>query len=165
VKPLGYPPPEKSATDLTRWSEIKADSYDPDGPSPAGFAERLHKMGIVNPTPTFSPSSTATPVSQPPSAARNTDTHSYSPPPRNRTLASLDARRELQEKAEAEFHVMGRKGSSGREFLDIATICRALEMRKNGVDAADIESRLNLKAGVVARLGRPGVAAHLEFNS
>ena len=110
-------------------------------------------MGIVNPTPTFSPSSQAGPERAP--------GPQYAAPSKNPTLASLEARRHLQRRADAEFDAMGRKGSPGREFLDVGTICRALAMRERGVGAGKIEERLRLKPGVVARLGRAGVVAPL----
>lgn len=86
----------------------------------------------------------------------------YPPPSRNPTLASLEARRQLQERADAEFELLGRRGSPGREFLDVVTISKALAMRERGISAAKIEGHLKLKPGVVARLGRPGVAAPLS---
>ena len=89
----------------------------------------------------------------------------YPPPSKNPTLASLEARRRLQAKADAEFDALGRKGSPGREFVDAVTISRALSMRDKGISAGKIEDRLNLKSGVVARLGPAGVAAPLSSPS
>ena len=111
-------------------------------------------MGVVNPTPTFSASSRAGPE-RTPSAPQP----KYPAISRNPTLASLEARRLLQERADEEFNAMGKKGSPGREFLDVGTVCRALAMREKGVGAGKIEELLKLKGGVVARLGRAGVVA------
>lgn len=147
---------------LVTSSDIISDSINPDA-SPAGFAERLHQMGIVNPTPTFSNSSTAGPE-RTPGDARAPDPR-YPSPSKNPTLASLEARRRLQERADAEFDALGRRGSPGREFLDVVTISKALAMREQGISSGKIEEHLNLKPGVVARLGPPGVAAPLTFVS
>jgi len=115
-------------------------------------------MGVAEPNPTFSPSSTATPgafVSQPvpgpgyPSSSSNT------------TLSVLEARRRLQDEAAAEFDRTGRSTDRGREFLDVATIRDILILRDQGIDSAAIESRFNLKAGVLKRLGPPGAVSAL----
>ena len=142
--------------------EIVSDSTHPQA-SAAGFAERLHQMGIVNPTPTFSPSSRAnsevTPGAPPDIGAR------YAPASDNPTVASLEARRGLQARADAEFEALGTRSSHGREFLDVFTIGKALAMRERGVAAGEIEGQLNLKTGVVARLGRAGVTTPISSSS
>ncbi|SPO06121.1 uncharacterized protein DNG_08810 [Cephalotrichum gorgonifer] len=155
----------KPTASTSKTEEIISDSIHPhpDG-SPAGFADRLHRMGIVNPTPTFSASSRAS-HEPAPSPRQDLDARFYPSPANNPTLASLEARRHLQERADAEFEALGRRGSPGREFLDVITICRALAMREKGTSAEQIESRLNLKAGVVARLGPPGVTLTLGASS
>ena len=52
----------------------------------------------------------------------------------------------------------GRRGHSGRQFLDVYTIRQMLTMRdEQGKSAAQIEKRLGLKAGAVERLGVVGV--------
>lgn len=114
-------------------------------------------MGVAQPHPTFSPSSTANPMS--PDAS-----HHFPPPPgnypsaaNNATLNVLEARRRLQEQADREVEGMGKSGDRGREFLDVATIRDVLAMRQRGDRSADIESRLGLRRGVVDRLGRPGM--------
>lgn len=71
----------------------------------------------------------------------------------------LEARRLLQAQAQQEFEEMGRPGSEGREFLDVVTIRKILLLRQRGDTAADIESRLRLKPGVVARLGTQAVVS------
>jgi hypothetical protein len=81
------------------------------------------------------------------------------PPSQNQTLNALQVRRELQERADAEFE---NAYSGGREFLDAATLRKMLILQACGVESRDIEARLRLKSGVVARLGPPGVAAAVE---
>ncbi|KAI0810357.1 hypothetical protein GGR55DRAFT_646335 [Xylaria sp. FL0064] len=168
----------------TKDETIQSDGRDPDldldaSTNPA-YSERLRKMGVATPFPTYSNSSTARPFS-PPSPSTYTQTSSSlsppsrapsgSPPPnttittafyprpsQNRTLNALEARRHLQERAEAEFL----DPSRGREFLDAGTLRKALLLQSRGVAANDIEARLRLKSGVVARLGPPGVTVPVE---
>ena len=53
---------------------------------------------------------------------------------------------------------MGRRGLTDRRFLDVAIIRQVLMLRdEKGVAGAEIERRLGLKGGVVARLGPRGV--------
>lgn len=54
---------------------------------------------------------------------------------------------------------MGKPSSKGKEFLDIATIQKIILLRQQGQEAAETETRLGLKPGVVARLGPPGILA------
>lgn len=63
----------------------------------------------------------------------------------------------MAEEAEREFARLG-KGGEGRQFLDVVTIRKVLELRdEKRIDADEIERRLELKRGVVGRLGRSGV--------
>ncbi|TRX96525.1 hypothetical protein FHL15_002797 [Xylaria flabelliformis] len=157
---------------------IRADGRDPDldldASTDAAYSERLRKMGVATPFPTLSNSSTAGPFSSPsssssstytetssslsPPKARSSNTTSttafYPPPSRNRTLNALEARRDLQARAEAEFE----DPSRGREFLDAGLLRKALLLLNSGVEARDIEAKLKLKSGVVARLGPRGIA-------
>ncbi|CAK7198681.1 hypothetical protein SEUCBS139899_001345 [Sporothrix eucalyptigena] len=152
------------------------------------FADRLRQMGIVQPNPTFSPSSTAGPVQLPTSGARPTggaevrghdadilrqiEQHRQQyarPNPSsssgaraarpNTTLSVLEARRRIQDQAAADSEDFGR---NGREFLSALTLRDALVLRDRGAEPAAIESRLRLKPGVVARLGRPGIVGALN---
>ena len=84
------------------------------------------------------------------------------PPPaaRNATLGALEARRLLQERADAEFEDSA-TGTRGREFLDASTLRHILGLRARGTPAREIEARLRLKPGVVARLGTQGVVVPL----
>ncbi|KAI0855875.1 hypothetical protein F4860DRAFT_494864 [Xylaria cubensis] len=155
---------------------IRADGRDPDldldASTDAVYSERLRKMGVATPFPTLSNSSTAGPFSSPSSSSTYTETSSslsppkarspnttsttafYPPPARNRTLNALEARRDLQARAEAEFE----DASRGREFLDAGLLRKALVLLNSGVEARDIEAKLKLKSGVVARLGPRGLA-------
>lgn len=81
------------------------------------------------------------------------------PDPRtNPAVAVLHARQRIQEAADAEFEEVGRKGSATRQWLDIATVKQMLTLRDHkGVSHSDIESRLELRKGLVEKLGPPGV--------
>lgn len=144
-------------------------------------------MGIVQPNPTYSPSSTAEPVQLPTSGSRPTggsevrghdddilrqiERHRQQyaqPPPRsssataprpNTTLSVLEARRRIQDLATADDENVAQ---SGRELLSALTLRDALVLRSRGVDPATIEKRLRLKAGVIARLGPRGLVEALN---
>lgn len=126
-------------------------------------------MGIVQPNPTFSSTSTASAGPGPVAGSRpGPSPHAdliQNPGPlfpstsRNATLGTLEARRRLQQEADAEFDGLGRSSSGGREFLDLKTIIQMHLMRDRGHSPAEIEARLDLKAGVVARLGRIGITS------
>lgn len=77
----------------------------------------------------------------------------------NATLSVLEVRRRLETRARAELDNTGKSTDKGREFLDIGTIKQILVLQKGGASATDIEARLRLKAGVVARLGPAGMFA------
>lgn len=115
-------------------------------------------MGVAQPNPTFSPSSTATSGA---SASQPVHGPAYPIASKNVTLSVLEARRRLQEEATGEFDRLGRSTDRGREFLDVGTIQDILVLRDQGIDPAAIESRFNLKAGVVKRLGPAGVVSVL----
>ena len=140
-------------------------------------------MGVATPFPTLSNSSTAGPYSSPspstytqtssslsppskapsrsPPSSTTTTTSFYPPSSQNRTLNALEARRELQARAEAEFE----DPSRGREFLDAGTLRKALLLQHLGVTASEIEARLRLKSGVVARLGPRGVTVPVDAST
>jgi len=129
--------------------------------SPA-FAARLKELGAVQPNPHFSNSSTA---GRPPRGETGDPSTQYqSPPPPNwpsardnATLGVLEARRRLQEQADAEIESMGRASDRGKELLDVGTIRRVLLLRQQGVGDREIEERFGLREGVVRRLGPRGV--------
>lgn len=66
----------------------------------------------------------------------------------------------MAKEAEAEFAQLGKQGARAREFLDVLDIRQILRLRdEQGLDAGAIEKRMDLKEGVVGRLGRKGVVA------
>jgi len=137
---------------LTLRTAIHADSVNPNADLTADFSNRLKQMGVAQPNPTFSPSSTAAPG---PPTSRPVPGPNYPSPSSNTTLSVLEARRVLEQQADQELGNMGRSTDKGREFLDVATIRDILVLRDQGVDPATIESRLHLRQGVVRRLGPP----------
>ncbi|KZL80179.1 hypothetical protein CI238_08347 [Colletotrichum incanum] len=144
----------KAATSKT--DDITADSVNPDSVT-AEFSSRLRQMGVVQPNPTFSPTSTAGP--SPHADLIQNPGPLFPSTSRNATLGTLEARRRFQKQADDEFDGLGRSNSEGREFLDLKTIVQMHLMRDKGHSPAEIEERLNLKRGVVARLGRPGITS------
>lgn len=134
------------------------------------FAARLRELGAVQPNPAFSHSSVA---GQPPPRGSNSEpsTQFQSPPPPswpaardNATLGVLEARRRLEEQAEAELENMGRatRSDGGRELLDVGTIRRVLLLRRQGVGEREIEERFGLRPGTVRRLGPPGTVEAVQ---
>lgn len=83
----------------------------------------------------------------------------FFPDPRNNpAVALLNRRKQLQEEAEKEFDNVGRKGFSGRQFIDTVTIRQILFLRYERKKSADeIEKMLGLQQGIVAKLGAQGV--------
>jgi hypothetical protein len=75
----------------------------------------------------------------------------------NPALLILQARKRLQEKANYEFDNVGRKDFEGRETMDVYMVTDALKMRQSGMSLEDIEKRLGLKKGVMAKLGERGL--------
>lgn len=140
---------------------VPSDSIDPETNtvptefmSPA-FSARLKQMGAAQPNPTYSPSSTASHHGDP--QHQSQPAPNYPSASDNATLGVLEARRRLQEKADAELENMGKSTDKGRELLDVGLIRRVLVLRQRGERDAVIEERLHLKPGVVRRLGPPGV--------
>ncbi|KAF2088751.1 hypothetical protein K490DRAFT_63965 [Saccharata proteae CBS 121410] len=164
--PTVRPAPQASET---RDEAINLDAADP------AFAASLRSLGAVQPNPHFSPSSTSpydprrsTPSStNRPSEQQQPFQPSMFPQPgasgapMNPALAVLAARERLQQEAEREFESMGKKGAMGREFLDVSMVRRVLELRARGKSEAEIEKGLDLKKGVVARLGARGIVEAL----
>ena len=134
---------------------------DPNRPEfSAEFADRLQKMGIVQPNPTYSPSSIASPfLNAPPGRRPSASSPQYPAPSSNVTLGVLEARRQLEARAREELENMGKSTDKGKEFLDIGTVKQMLVLRQGGASATDIEKRLGLRPGLVAKLGPRGVVA------
>lgn len=146
--PTVHPQPQASSQ---RSSEINLDASDPD------FAASLRSLGPVQPNPTLSPTS-AFPHAGNPNTPQRVQQPVMPDPRKNPAIAVLDARARMQDAADAEFAQAGKKGSTGREFLDVFTIRQMLVMRdERGRSAEEIERVLGLKKGVVDRLGPRGV--------
>ncbi|KAM3083915.1 hypothetical protein ACMFMG_001981 [Clarireedia jacksonii] len=151
----------EATTSSTRDESINLDSSDPD------LASRLRTLGPVQPSPMMSNSSTFNRASaRDPSASGATFVPSASTPSQtlfptahsNPAISLLTARYKIAEEAEKEFENIGRKGFSGRSYLDVSTIRTAIVLRSEGMAEAEIEKRLGLKSGVVRSLGGDVVA-------
>ncbi len=116
-------------------------------------------MGIAQPNPTYSPSSIASHFPDASGIKQSFSAPQFPSSSSNATLGVLEARRRLEAQAKGELDNMGKSTDKGRELLDIGTIKQILVLRQGGASAADIEARLRLKPGVVARLGPPGVVS------
>ncbi|KAK3694918.1 hypothetical protein B0T22DRAFT_437965 [Podospora appendiculata] len=169
TRPSQPPRPQQRAApprpSFTKNDAIRRDSINPDQPEPStvnpNFASRLKQMGIAQPNPTFSPSSTAS-TAPPDIDAAHYQGHAppqFPPASSNVTLGVLEARRQLELRAEDELNNIGKSSDQGKEFLDIATIRNILVLRQRGESASTIEIRLRLKPGVVGRLGPLGIVA------
>lgn len=141
------------------------DASDPDF-TPAGFASRLQQMGIVDPNPTFSPSSRAGNTldalqhgGMPSSAAGPIFPSSRA----NLTLSALASRRAVQERADADMERFQQVGirEARRRYVDMRTLADALQLLDKGVAARDVENRLGMEAGLLRKLGPKGVLTHL----
>jgi len=126
-------------------------------------------MGVAQPNPIMSPSSMANPyfAQQQQRSSSNPETLGHFPSRpaapqfpssrQNATLGVLEARRQLEARAEEELADFGTSRDKGREFLDVGTIRDILVMRAQGRSGAEIEKRLRLRPGLVDRLGRGNV--------
>jgi hypothetical protein len=132
---------------------------DPDLPMTADFADRLRKMGIAQPQPTYSPSSIASHFPDASGIGQSFSAPQFPSSSSNATLNVLQVRRQIEQRARGELDNTGKSTDKGREFLDIGTVKQMLALRQGGASAADIEARLRLKPGVVARLGPAGMVA------
>ena len=134
---------------------INADSIDPH------LAASLRKIGPVQPSPTFSNTSTAHET-----APQSTTQPIFPSPSSNPALKRLSARSKLTEQAETEFAGLGRSGFQGKSFLDVMIVRQILVMRdEKHMSATVIEKELGLKKGVVARLGPKGVVGEAGGSS
>lgn len=133
----------------------------PMSPSPEnslqpGLAERLRQIGVVQPNPTYSPSSTASPTSSQP-AHEPSGGPVFPSPSNNAVLSALEARERLAREAEDEFESLGLSGGQGRRFLTSGMIRDVLVMRERGATDGEIEHRFNLRRGLVRSLGPRGL--------
>ena len=134
---------------------------DPDAVT-GNFSQRLQQMGVVQPNPTYSPSSTAMPHENPTPLGRPSGSTgpAFTPARSNPTLSALEARRRLQQEAEAEFEALGTGKPHGRRFVDMRTLVDAMTLLNRGTPQEEIEKRLNLESGLLERLGKPGTLSH-----
>lgn len=119
------------------------------------LAARLRQIGVVQPNPTFSPSSTADPIPSPPPPHHQGSSSSgpvFPSTSSNPVLSALEARRQIEQAAELDM-----EQHTARRFLNATTIHRALALRERGASLAQIEERLRLKKGVLAALGPEGL--------
>ncbi|KAJ5960215.1 uncharacterized protein N7479_007365 [Penicillium vulpinum] len=133
-------------------SSVKSDAIDMDGRDP-DFAASLRSIGPVNPSPTFSNSSTFN---------RPGSMQTVFPQASNPALLVVTARQRLTEAAEREAEHFGRAGHPGRSFMDALTIQQVLTMRdKQGMRRGDIERFLGLKKGVLEQLGKDEIVSRI----
>ncbi|EKV07532.1 Ribophorin II [Penicillium digitatum] len=133
-------------------SSVKSDAIDLDGRDP-DFAASLRSIGPVNPSPTFSNSSTF----NLPGSKQIVFPHASNP-----ALLVVTARQRLTEAAEREAEYFGYANHPGRSFLDALTIQQVLTMRdRQGMRRGDIERFLGLKKGVLERLGKDEIVSRI----
>lgn len=124
---------------------IDMDGRDPD------FAASLRSIGPVDPSPTFSNSSTYKGPAQ-----------SIFPQSSNPALLVVTARQRLTKAADEEAEQFGRAGHPGRTFLDAMTIQQVLTMRdKQNQRPRDIERFLGLRKGILDRLGKDEIVSRI----
>ncbi|KAK4194019.1 hypothetical protein QBC40DRAFT_270416 [Triangularia verruculosa] len=162
VTPQSAPRPSVTKNESARRPSLtpKQDSYSvnpektlSDYPT-TDFASRLKQMGVAQPNPTYSPSSTASPLVDASGISQSISGPLFPSAKNNPTLGALEARRRLEEKAKVEMEDWGKSSHQGKEFLDIGTIKKIFVLRDQGESEHVIEERLGLKKGVVGRLGR-----------
>ncbi|KAL8714576.1 MAG: hypothetical protein Q9220_001524 [cf. Caloplaca sp. 1 TL-2023] len=147
-----------SATYSSWPNTINLDASDPD------FARSLRSLGPVQPSSTLSNSSTFDPSQY--SHQQNQYTPQIFPNPAlNPALQVISRRNELAREAEAEFAQLQGQGG-GRKFLDVARIREILMLRDGkGMSEGEIEKRLGLQKGLVAKLGAKGVVMEAGLGS
>lgn len=130
------------------------------------FSQRLQQMGVVQPNPTFSPSSIAShqrPHGDVPDGAKSfSRSPSHAAFPGSPILSTFEARDRLQRQADADFNALGSTHSGGRHFLDMRHLLDAIRMRESGASLPDIERHLGLGTGLLEKLGKPGVISHIS---
>ncbi|CAG7963435.1 unnamed protein product [Penicillium nalgiovense] len=152
--PRAPAPPSQGPTyhSKEKASGVKSDAIDMDGRDP-DFAASLRSIGPVDPSPTFSNSSTFN---------RPGSMQTVFPQASNPALLVVTARQRLSEAADKEAEHFGHAGHPGRSFLDALTIQQVLTMRdKQGMRRGDIERFLGLKKGVLERLGKDEIVSRI----
>ncbi|KAF2437179.1 hypothetical protein EJ08DRAFT_691480 [Tothia fuscella] len=125
--------------------QSQSQSQSPSAQSPIASSPTAHAPDFYSP-----------PTSNPTSNHPFQDQYSMNPSS-NPALLILKARQELQDKADREADMVGRRGFEGKEFVEVHLVREALRMRGERVEDAVIERKLGLKGGVVRRLGGRGV--------
>ncbi|CAI7583282.1 unnamed protein product [Penicillium bialowiezense] len=158
-KPKASPPPPRAPAPPSQGptyhskekaSSVKSDAIDMDGRDP-DFAASLRSIGPVDPSPTFSNSSTYKGPAQ-----------SIFPQSSNPALLVVTARQRLTKAADEEAEQFGRAGHPGRTFLDAMTIQQVLTMRdKQNQRPRDIERFLGLRKGILDRLGKDEIVSRI----
>lgn len=123
---------------------------------PPDLAQRLREIGVVQPNPTYSHTSTAVPMSPPLEQTSNSGPI-FPSPANNPVLNALEARERVQREAEEELESLGVSNSQGRRFLQAGMVRDILMMREKGASEAQIENRFHLRKGVLRRLGPRGL--------
>ncbi|ORY54558.1 uncharacterized protein BCR38DRAFT_357691 [Pseudomassariella vexata] len=152
-RPAALRPAPASKASFAKDDAIRADSIDPDQGTNPAFSQRLKGMGIATPNPTLSNSSIADPGPQ--TSSQSLLGSNYPLPSKNVTLSALEARKRIQDQADKQFENMG----SAKDFVDAGTMRQILTMRERGHATVDIEKRLRLRSGLVAKLGAQGIVA------
>lgn len=147
----------KTLGDGSKDEAIRADAMDPDFVT-GDFSRRLHQMGVAEPNPTYSPSSTAAPQVAPQAPA-------FPSARSNQTLTALQARQQWQERAQEDLEIMNRTGTHGRRFLDMRTVVDAMRLRDQGMPVNEIEKRLRIQPGLLDKVGDQRVLSHITSPS
>jgi len=135
---------------------IDIDARDP------GLASRLNTLGAVQPNPHYSPTSTSSLDPQrnqldtlPSDMMQAPPREAFQQDPRdNPALRVLAARQRIQEAAEEERNNLGRRGFSGRTYVDAGAIQLALMRKAHGENDSRIEEALSIKKGRLSVLGK-----------
>ena len=152
-RPSVHPEPSASSS---KDQVIELDARDPD------FGSRLSQIGPVQPTPTWSPSSTFAPTqtettTSPSSQAANARQQIFPSPSTNPALVVVAAREKYTRAFEHESENLGRPMFAGRTLIRAEEIRKILSMRDDmGKTGAEIEKQLRLQPGLVGRLGPAG---------
>lgn len=60
---------------------------------------------------------------------------------------------------------MGFANSTGRRLVDMRTLIDAMQLLNRGMRQADVEKKLQLEAGLLDKLGGPGIISHETTNA
>ncbi|KAI0171596.1 hypothetical protein BJ166DRAFT_623066 [Pestalotiopsis sp. NC0098] len=160
VAPRAPPPASRSVpkASATKDEAITTDGGDPDHMTSPDFSQRLRQMGVATPNPTLSNSSTASHAVRPQPVPATQQRPSYPIAAQNQTLTVLEARQRLEEQVE----LQQENPAGGRNFADVGTLRQALVMKGLGIPNTDIEKRLRLRNGIVARIESGGAISPLN---